>query len=305
MSTEAPHDQSPWQLDKRRVRDAFDRAAADYERVAVLQREVGGRLLERLELIRLQPAVVLDAGAGTGTLSSALARRYHRARIVSLDIAPVMLRQARDKSSRFARWRGRRLFICGDAERLPLVTGCADMVVSNLMLQWCNDLDAVLFDFRRILRPGGLLMFTTFGPDTLKELRASWAGVDGHNHVNAFIDMHDIGDALLRSGFGEPVMDREDITLTYDTATALMRDLKTLGAHNITAGRPHGLTGRGRLQRVIEAYEGYRRDGRLPATYEVLYGHCWIPEQTMENRKMNDQTIKVPLSRLSRPGTPE
>ncbi len=289
-------------IDKRHVRAAFDRAAAGYAAVAILQRETGRRLLERLDLIRLQPAAVLDAGAGTGEISNALGSRYAGARIISLDIAPAMLSRAREQAPRLARWRGRRLFICADAERLPLAKNCVDMVISNLMLQWCNDLDAVLAGFRHALRPGGLLIFTTFGPDTLKELRMSWGGVDGHNHVNAFIDMHDIGDALLRLGYSEPVMDREDMTLTYADATTLMRDLKMLGAHNITGGRPRGLTGRKRLAQVIQAYEGFRRDGRLPATYEVLYGHCWMPEQTQGNMKASDQSIRVPLSGLSRPG---
>lgn len=288
-----------YRIDKRWIRAAFDRAAAGYEAAAVLQREVRQRLLERLELIRLQPETVLDAGAGTGEMSVELGRRYAGARILSLDIAPAMLKLARQKAPRFARWRGKRWFVCADAERLPLAERCVDMVVSNLMLQWCDDLDAVLAGFQRVLRPGGLLMFTTFGPDTLKELRASWSGVDDYSHVHAFIDMHDIGDALLRCGFSEPVMDREDITLTYEDATSLMRDLKTLGAHNLTGGRPRGLTGRRRLARVLEGYEAFRSDGRLPATYEVLYGHCWLPQTARDTVKSGDHAVRVPLSDLS------
>ena len=130
------------------------------------------------------------------------------------------------------------------------------------------------------LAPGGLLMFTTFGPDTLMELRASWEAADGYTHVNRFIDLHDVGDALVRTRWAEPVMDAERITVTYREARTLMRDLKHLGAHNITAGRPRGLTGRRRLQRVMQAYERYRRDGVLPASYEVVYGHAWTsPEK--------------------------
>ncbi len=287
-------------LDKRLVRAAFDRAADGYAGAAVVQREVATRLLERLELIRLQPASLLDAGAGSGELTNALGRRYPRARIVALDIAPAMLRAARTRAPRLARWRGRRQFICADAERLPLADNSVDMIVSNLMLQWCDDLDAALTGFRRALRPGGLLLFTTFGPDTLKELRASWSDIDGHSHVNAFVDMHDIGDALMRLGFSEPVMDREDITLTYTDARAVMRDLKQVGAHNITGGRPRGLTGRGRFARVMQAYEGFRRDGRLPATWEVIYGHCWKPERENAKVRQDEDAVRVPLSRLMR-----
>lgn len=285
-----------YRIDKQRVRAAFDRAAAGYESVAVLQREVGARLEERLALVRIEPETVLDAGAGTGELSERLAQRYPSARLVLFDLSPAMLAMARGRGSFIERWRRKRLFVCGDAERLPLAPGCADLIVSNLMLQWCNDLESVLQGLRRALRPGGLLMFTTLGPDTLRELRASWRAVDADVHVNAFIDMHDVGDALLRAGFSDPVMDREDIVLTYDSVATLMRELKTLGAHNSTDGRPRGLTGRARIQGMTAAYERFRRDGRLPATYEVVHGHCWAPAADADSRGGHE--VKVPLSRL-------
>jgi malonyl-CoA O-methyltransferase len=290
-------------LDKRQVRASFDRAAESYESVAVLQREVGQRLLERLELIRIAPQTTLDAGTGTGELGLQLARRYTGAHTVQLDLAPAMLAIARRRGSLLERWRMRRSFVCGDAERLPLATNSVDLIVSNLMLQWCNDLDAVLLEFRRILRPEGLLMFTTFGPDTLRELRAAWRSVDSRVHVNAFIDMHDIGDALLRTGFADPVMDREDMVLTYADARTLMRELKLLGAHNVTGGRPRGLTGRGRLQGMLAAYEGFRlSDGHLPATYEVVHGHCWAPAAGAQSRHQPGGEVHVPISRISRRG---
>jgi malonyl-CoA O-methyltransferase len=143
------------------------------------------------------------------------------------------------------------------------------------MLQWCGDLDAAFREVRRVLRPDGLFAFTTFGPDTLRELRAAWAAVDGYSHVNTFIDMHDIGDALVRAGLTEPVLDVERVTLTYPDVLSLMRDLKVIGAHNVTAGRPRGLVGRGALRRVEAAYEPARRSGLIPATYEVVYGAAW------------------------------
>jgi malonyl-CoA O-methyltransferase len=290
-----------FRIDKAQVRSAFDRAAPDYDKVAVLQHEVGKRLLERLELIRLNPAVVLDIGAGTGRLSATLSRRYGAARVISCDLSLRMLQQARGRASLLSRLRRRQAFVCADAESLPCADASADLVVSNLVLQWCNDIDRALAEFRRVLRPGGLLMFTTFGPDTLRELRASWDGIDGRIHVNRFVDMHDLGDALLRVGLSEPVMDREDFTLTYPGVTGLMRDLKALGAHNSTLGRPRGLTGRRRLARVTAAYERYRRDGRLPATYEVVYGHCWVAQNPAPRTAHGDAAVMVPLSQLRRP----
>ena len=158
---------------------------------------------------------------------------------------------------------------------MPLADASVDVVYSNLMLQWCDDLDALFAEFRRVLKPRGLLTFSTFGPDTLKELRAAWASVDGHTHVHRFIDMHDIGDALVRAGLSEPVLDVERFTLTYEDVQALMRDLKAIGAHNAAAGRAPGLTGRGRLRAMSAAYERYRSAGRLPASYEVVYGQAW------------------------------
>ena len=302
--TEEPGMDGGYRVDKRRVRASFDRAARGYEEVAVLQREVGRRLMERLELVRIAPATVLDAGAGTGELSAEIGRRYAAAHTVLLDLSPAMLATARRRGSLIERWRRKRSFVCADVERLPLATGCVDLIVSNLMLQWCNDLEGALREFRRVLRPGGLLMFTTLGPDTLRELRASWRAVDGHVHVNAFIDMHDVGDALIRTGFADPVMDREDIVLTYEDVPALMRELKALGAHNSTGGRPRGMTGRGRLARMMAAYEGFRREGRLPATYEVVHGHCWAPSAGQAARGASGE-IKVPLSRIGTPGKRE
>jgi len=262
-----------YRLDKRQARRAFEEAAATYDAAAALQQEVGNRMLERLDLVRLQPARVLDLGAGTGGFSQALRKRYRKAGIVSLDIALNMLRRARGRGG----WLRRPACVCGDGECLPFAADSFELVFSNLMLQWCTDLEPVFTELRRVLAPGGLLMFTTFGPDTLRELRASWEVVDGYTHVNAFLDMHDIGDALVRTHWAEPVMDTERLTVTYRELRTLMQDLKHQGAHNVTAGRPRGLTGRHRLQRVEQAYEALRRDGVLPASYEVVYGHAWSP----------------------------
>ena len=258
-------------LDRQRVRRSFERASASYDRAAVLQSDVRQRLLARLAYVKLAPEVIVDAGCGTGHASRELKRLFPRAVVLALDIAPGMLRIA----GRQRGWLRRFERVCADAQRMPLADGSVELVYSNLMLQWCDDLDAVFAEFVRVLKPGGLLTFSTFGPDTLKELRAAWASVDAHTHVHRFIDMHDIGDALVRAGLSEPVLDVEPFTLTYEDAFALMRDLKAIGAHNASAGRATGLTGRGRIQAMSAAYERHRSAGRLPATYEVVYGQAW------------------------------
>jgi len=271
-----------YRIDKTRVRASFDRAAASYDAAAVLQKEVRTRMLARLDLVKLAPSLILDAGCGTGHASHALAERFPESRVVSLDLALGMLRMTRATRSglrpRLERWLGmeRQQLVCADIERLPLASASAGLVWSNLALQWCNELDLAFAEAQRVLQPGGLFMFSTLGPDTLKELRAA-AGSD-HVHVSRFVDMHDIGDALVRAGFSAPVLDVERFTLTYDDALSAMRDLKAIGAHNAAAGRPRGLGGRGFLQRIIEGYEPFRQQGKLPATYEVVYGHAWKAE---------------------------
>jgi malonyl-CoA O-methyltransferase len=262
----------PAELDHRAVRDSFDRASAEYEASAVLQARVNDELLERLDFFKLDPAVVLDLGAGTGRGSQALARRFPRAQVVAMDVALGMLRVAQRRLAADARFER----VCGDAFRLPLKEASVDLVFSNLMLQWCDDLGRALAEVRRVLKPGALFAFTTFGPDTLAELRAAWAAADDtHSHVNTFLDVHDVGSAVMRAGLSEPVLDVERRLLTYVDPLAVMRDLKTIGAHNVTSTRARGLTGRARFRRMTEVYETMRDEGRIPATYEVIYGAAW------------------------------
>jgi malonyl-CoA O-methyltransferase len=258
-------------LDRPAIRASFDRASARYEAAAVLQARVNAELLSRLDFFKLEPRVVLDLGAGTGPGTAALKRRYRGALVVALDMAPGMLHEARRHQRLFRRFER----VCADALRLPLADASVDVVFSSLMLQWCEPLDVAFAEIRRVLKPDGFLAFTTFGPDTLKELRFAWAEADGYNHVNQFVDMHDVGEALVRAGLTEPVLDVDRMQLTYSDVLALMKDLKTIGAHNVTAGRARGLTGRARIARVQAGYEAFRRDGRLPATYEVIYGAAW------------------------------
>jgi malonyl-CoA O-methyltransferase len=279
-------------LEPRWVRRSFDRAAKTYDAAAVLHTEVRDNLLERLQLTTLEPGVVLDAGAGTGHASRALKRRYPQAQVVALDSSLSMLRQAARQQS----WLRPFARVCADAELLPLADGSVDLIVSNLLLQWCNP-DAAFAEFRRVLKPQGLLSFSAFGPDTLREFRSAWAAVDSHTHVHRFIDMHDLGDALVRSGFAAPVLDVERFTLQYLDVSKAAADLKALGAHNAAAGRPKGLTTGRQFRAMQAAYEQFRQDGRLPATYEVVFGHAWVPQGSV--RRAGDGA-SVSLAELKR-----
>jgi len=281
--SQVPTQQDIYHLDKARVRASFDRAADTYDAAAVMQKIVREEMLSRLDLVSMQPSRILDAGCGTGHASQALMRKYPDAQLVSLDFSMRMLSKTRALNGSI--WqrakqlfgRDRQSYLCADLEKLPLADACIDMFWSNLAIQWSNDLDAVFTDIHRVMRTEGLLTFSTLGPDTLKELRAA-SNVDGERvHVSRFLDMHDIGDALVRAGFSAPVLDVERITLTYDDAIAVMRDLKSIGAHNAADGRSRGLQGRGFLKQLTENYERFRKDGKLPATFEVVYGHAWKP----------------------------
>jgi malonyl-CoA O-methyltransferase len=275
-------------LDTRRVRRSFDRAAGTFDGAAVLPTCVRDDLLARLDWMALAPRVVVDAGAGTGHASRALIRRYPKARVIAVDFSPRMLHAARRQQS----WLRRFARVCADAERLPLADGSVDLILSNLMLQWCNP-DLVFAEFRRVLAPHGLLTFTTLGPDTLRELRSAWAEVDSRTHVHQFIDMHDLGDALVRGGFAAPVLDVERYTLTYADVRRVAADLKATGARNATMGRARGLTGRRQFAAFQAAYEAHRRDGRLPATYEVVFGHAWTPDADVRRGAQDGASVSL------------
>ncbi|KUJ72621.1 malonyl-ACP O-methyltransferase BioC [Thiomicrospira sp. WB1] len=274
------------------IQQHFNQAARTYDEAAVLQKRVAEDMDQRLDLVTLTPERILDLGAGTGFLSVKLQRRYPKASLLSLDLSPHMLQAARVRlGAQRPRWwqkpfQRRPLpgLLNADAHSLPLADHSVDLVMTNLMLQWCDDPDRVFAEIRRVLRPEGLFMFSSFGPDTLKELRQAWSNVDDREHVNTFIDMHDLGDALIRNGFGQPVMDTTHFTLTYDRPMGVLKDLKAIGATNATQGRAHGLTGKNRFQAMLKAYEGFRQttDGQIPATFEVVQGHAWAAEEVIK-----------------------
>jgi malonyl-CoA O-methyltransferase len=277
------------------VARSFDRAAGSYDAAAVLQKRVRDELVSRLAMVRLDASLVVDLGSGTGVAAAPLRRRFRRGRVLSVDLSSAMLHEARRRRRPWRPFAG----ICADAACLPLKDGTVDLIFSNLMLQWCDDPEIVFRECARVLRPGGLLTFTSFGPDTLVELRRAWAAADGYTHVNRFIDMHDLGDAMLRAALAEPVMDVERYTLTYPDVRGLMRDLKAIGAHNVNAGRSRGLTGRRAIERMTAAYETERRGGRLPATYEVVFGQAWAPAVPPARRAPAGET-RIPVSRIGR-----
>jgi malonyl-CoA O-methyltransferase len=280
-------------LDKRQIANSFGRAAPAYEQNAVLQKTVAERLLTRLDLLTIKPGWIADIGSGTGSTSRALAGRYKSARVAQIDLSPPMLLQSRSKSRKFF---SRQYYCCADAEKIPMAAHKIDLAFSSLTYQWCNDLDRAVVEVKRVLRPNGLFLFATLGPDTLRELRVSWAVVDDATHVNTFFDMHDIGDALVRAGLESVVMDVEIITLNYPDCLSLMRDIKIVGAHNINQARLKALTGKQKMQRMIAAYEKFRRDNLLPATYEIVYGHAWAPAQDRPAKQ--DTVAYIPVESL-------
>ena len=256
------------------IRQHFSQAAASYAKHAFVQKEIGQRLIERLDYISCQPKVFCDLGAGTGYFNDLLAKKFPDALSLGVDLSLEMLQQARSCTPSTPN----KCFISNDAHSLSFKKDSLNLVFSNLMLQWCPNVRQVLQQIFNVTSPGGLFLFSTLGPDTLKEFRASWETVDLKPHTNDFIDMHDIGDALLQSGFQDPVIETEYLTIEYPSVKKLMADLKGIGAQNSHPNRPRGLTGKKQFQTFIQNYEKLRRsNGSLPVTYEVIYGLAWIP----------------------------
>ncbi|WP_329742116.1 malonyl-ACP O-methyltransferase BioC [Dyella sp. A6] len=272
---------SEFHVDRAQVRRHFGDAAQSYEKHDALQRETQELLLDRLNFYLETPSLVVDVGAGPGRGTALLKKRWPKAQVVALDAALPMLRQAKRHSA----WLKPFQRVCGDATALPLADHCVDVLHSNLCFQWIDDLTALFAECVRVLRPGGLLVFSTFGPDTLKELRAAWAAADGHPHVSRFLDMHDIGDAMINGGLRDPVLDVDRFTLTYSEPRKLLEELQGLGATNTDSTRERGLTGKSRYRAMLAAYETMRRDdGRIPATWEVVTAHAWGPPPGQSRR---------------------
>ena len=283
-------------FDHRQIRRAFSRSAAGYDAAAALQREAGRRLMESLEYLdQRTPEVVLDVGSGPAHAAADMRKRWPRAQVVALDLALPMLREAKKQSGWWKPF-GR---VCADARALPIADNSVDVLHSNLCLQWVEDLPAVFAGFRRLLKPGGLLLCSTFGPETLVELRDAFAQADEAPHVSRFPPIAQFGDALMSAGFRDPVLDRDLFTLTYADLPALMRELRALGATNALQARRHSLTGKGRFAAAAAAYETLRReDGRLPSSWEVIYAHAWAPPPGAPIRGQGEEVASVPVSAI-------
>ena len=277
-------------VDRAQVRRSFARVAEDYPRHDFFAREIDRRMQERLDVVRLAPATILDLGCSRGASLAGLRQRYAKAQTMGVDLVPEMLRAAATDAG----WRGHLpavlrndpRYFAADAAALPLRANSVGLVWSNLLLHWLEHPLPALCEAQRVLEVGGLLMFSTLGPDTLQELRSAFA--DDHAHTQRFTDLHDLGDMLVEAGFADPVMDMEVLTLTYDSFPALLAELRASGGRCAMQGRQRTLAGRGRLQAVEAAYAAQAKDGKLPATFEVIYGHAWkaAPKQTADGRSI-------------------
>ncbi len=283
-------------IDRTAARRASDRAAASYDAHAALQQEVESRLFERLDYFDVQPRRVIDLGCGTGSGSQALARRFPEATVLALDWAPAMLARHRHRPQGDAV----ALPVCADMQAMPVAARSVDLVFSSLAVHSSPDEAALFAGVRRVLRPGGLFIFSSFGPDTLYELRTAWSRVDEHAHVHRFADMHDVGDALVRAGFRDPVMDAETLVLAYREPLAVMRDLKGIGDVNAASSRARGLTTPGKLARVAAEYRAFERDGRFPARFEVVFGAAFGPEEGQPVRDGDGEIATFSVEALRR-----
>ena len=315
-SVSTPHADSPdtYLPPARLTRLAFDRRSPGFAQLDFLLGEIGRRMQERMQLIRIQPERALDIGCGQGQGLAALRAQYPDAQIAGLDISGAMLAHAAQRDpQRQPGWLGRLLgkrptfdLVQGDLATLPFAEGAFDLLWSNLALHWHPEPHRVFPEWHRVTRTDGLALFSLFGPDTLRELRDAFAEVDAEPHTLRFVDMHDIGDMLVHSGWSTPVMDMETLTVTYETPERLLRDVHAFGGLRRPAGAGgaqgvRGLKGRRWHQALLAALERRRnRDGVIALTFEIVYGHAWkLPPKGGQARDEQGRTV-VPIDRIGR-----
>lgn len=286
-------------FDHRQVRRAFSRSAGGYSAAAALQHEVEARLLDSLDYLddpnlgRSPPQVVVDLGCGPGTGAAAMRKRWPRAQVIAMDMALPMLRETRQ----IAGWWRPFVQVCADARALPLAEGSVDVLFSNLCLQWVEDLPAVFAGFRRVLKPGGMLLVSTFGSDTLYELRDAFGNADQAPHVSPFVPAPVFADALVHAGFRDPVLDRDVFVHRHRDLPALMRELRMLGATNALSARRQTLTGKARFATAAAAYVR-DSEGLLPATWETIYAQAWAPAPGAPIREQGFELASFPASSI-------
>ncbi|MEM7304573.1 MAG: malonyl-ACP O-methyltransferase BioC [Pseudomonadota bacterium] len=273
------------QLSKKNVQASFSKAAETYDHAAVVQNEILQRLLERLEILHDQRAPILDLGSGTGLAARRLASRCDERQYFALDISEKMLTFARSKHDG-------QISVCGDAESLPFKENSFGTVFSASTLQWSNHVDQTFSEVWQVLKPDGLFLFSSFGPNTLSEMRECFETIDTRPHVNSFTDMHELGDLMVAGGFKDVVMESETITIEYSDPIDLLRDLQATGATNQLVDRARGLFGRQRMNQYFKEYQNFRnKNGKYPATYEVVYGHG-MKQGVLNSRSEEWQPVK-------------
>ena len=305
---------SDW-FDRKQVQHSFSRAAEKYDGAAKLQRVIDATLMESLEYVEdpgfygAKPQVIVDAGSGTGASSKLIQAKYPDATVFSVDAAQGMLRFAQPPPMSLSE-RARAIFkkpinrpipINADVRRLPFADGSVDVIYSNLCLQWVEDLQGVLNGFRRVLKPGGMVLFSTFGPETLIELREAFAQADdAASHVSPFANIQQWGDALVATGFRNPVLDRDVMVEGSESLRDLMKYLKDIGATNALNDRRKTLTGRARFTKATEAYDQWRHpgNGKLPVTWEVIYATAWAPSADQPIREEGVDLVRIPVNQI-------
>ncbi len=280
----------PELLNPRAVRRTFDRLASLYDGHAALEQEVALRLLERLEFHRLTPQRIVDLGCGTGQASAGLKRRFRKAEVIGLDSSHAMLVQLRRRSRVLRRLRA----VCADMSALPLAEQSSELLFSNLAMQWCPDPVALFAEFRRVLTPGGMLLFSSFGPGSLMELTAAWAEASGTEQTMEFVDILQLGDALIAAGFQEPVMDAERIIVSYPDIGSLVRELEATGASGFLQGRSLAEA----RDYLDQAYEPFRVEGRYPVTYEIIYGTAFGPQEGQPRKTTQGDVVTFSVESL-------
>jgi len=287
-------------IDHQRVRNDFAQAANSYDAAAMVQHEICQRTLERVDMLKIDAKVILDIGTGTGKSIQGLAKRFSNSNIIATDIALAMLQQCKKTHFQQTADLAHEYLVCNAAEHLAIADESVDLIFSTSTLQWCADINQVFQECMRVLKPQGNLIFSSFGPDTLKELRQSWANIDQQDHVHEFIDMHHLGDALLANQFNDPVVDMELITVQYQSVRQLLQDLKDTGSRGkFSDSNAKGLTGKEKYQQLLTAYEQYRdSSGSLPASYEVIYGYAHKAKSASKNVR-SEQEFTVPIEDIS------